>query len=59
MERERELLEELGVPDEKRPRITGAEDKEPETASLGVKTDCGLNTGGRGPGAEVYQRAVR
>ena len=32
--------------------VTGAEDKEPETAGLGVKTDAGLKTGGLGPGAE-------
>ena len=37
---------------------TGAEDKEPETAGLGVKTDGGLKTGGLFPGAELYQRRV-
>ena len=38
---------------------TGAEDKEPETAGLGVKTGGGLKTGGLGPGAEFFQRAAR
>ena len=39
--------------------VTGAEDKEPETTGPWSKTDGGLKTGGLGPGAELYQRAVR
>ena len=39
--------------------VAGAEDMEPETAGLGVKTDGALKTDGLGPGAELYQRTAR
>ena len=52
VERERELLEELGVPGEKRPRRRGRRQGARDGWSWGQE-------GGLGPGAELFQRAVR